>query len=146
MYVHNQIATYIPTSKKEYIMTLKMYSIIDFPAFYEKVKSQKLPFKTSYKLALLTQEIQKHINFYQEKFRDLLMEYSKKDENGNPVPTEDGQGVLLVEETMNEAYTKLAELRELDVELPDTKFSVDDFGSIELSPEEMVIIMPFIEA
>lgn len=127
-------------------MTLKMYAITDFPSFYEKVKSQKLPFKTSYKIALLANEVQKHIDFYQENFRNLLMEYSKKDENGNPLPTEDGQGVLLVEETMNEAYTKLAELRELDVELPDTKFSVDDFGDIELSPEEMVIIMPFIEA
>lgn len=127
-------------------MTLKMYAITDFPSFYEKVKSQKLPFKTSYKIALLANEVQKHIDFYQENFRNLLMEYSKKDENGNPLPTEDGQGVLLAEETMNEAYIKLAELRELDVELSDTKFSVDDFGDIELSPEEMVIIMPFIEA
>lgn len=126
-------------------MTLKMYQIIDLPPFLEKVKSQKLPFKTSYRLAMFIQEVQKHIDFYQENFRNLLIEYSQKDENGNPMPTEDGQGVLLVEETMNEAYTKLAELRELDVELPDTKFSVDDFGDIELSPEEIFVIMPFIE-
>ena len=126
-------------------MTLKMYQIIDFPSFFEKVKSQKLPFKTSYRLTLLTQEVEKHINFYQEKFRELILEYSKKDENGNPVPTEDGSGVQLVEETMNEAYTKLAELRGLDVELPDVKFDIDSFGDVELSPEEMVVIMPFIE-
>lgn len=127
-------------------MILKMYSITDLPKFFNKVKSQKLPFKTSYKIALLSQEIQKHIDFYQESFRNLLTEYSKKDENGNPVPTEDGQGVLLKEETMNEAYAKLAELRDLDVELPDTKFSPDDFDNVEISPEEMMIIMPFIEA
>lgn len=126
-------------------MTLKMYQIVDLPPFLGKVKSQKLPFKTSYRLAMFMQEVQKHIDFYQENFRNLLIEYSQKDENGNPKPTEDGQGVLLVEETMNEAYAKLAELRELDVELPDTKFSVDDFGDIELSPEEMFVIMPFIE-
>jgi hypothetical protein len=93
---------------------------------------------------MFIQEVQKHIDFYQENFRNLLIEYSKKDENGNPMPTEDGQGVLLVEETMNEAYIKLAELRDLDVELPDAKFSVDDFGDIELSPDEMMVIMPFI--
>lgn len=127
-------------------MTLKMYQIIDFPTFFSKVKSQKLPFKTSYRLTLLTTEIEKHINYYQEQFRNLLMEYSKKDDEGNPVPTPDGQGVLLKEETMNEAYAKLNELRDLDVELPDTKFSPDDFGEIELSPEEMIVIMPFIEA
>ena len=108
------------------------------------MKSQKLPFKTSYKLTLLAQEIEKHINYYQEQFRDLLQEYGMKDEQGNLVPTEDGQGVKLIQETMNEAYTKLAELRELDVELPDAKFSPDDFDGVELSPEEMLVIMPFI--
>lgn len=125
-------------------MTLKMFQITDFPTFFEKVKNQKMSFKTSYRLTLLAQEIQKHIDFYQENFRNLLLEYSKKDENGSPLPTEDGQGVLLVEETMNEAYTKLGELRELDVELPDTKFSPEDFGDVELSPTEMIIVMPFI--
>jgi hypothetical protein len=104
-----------------------------------------MSFKTSYRLTLLAQEIQKHIDFYQEKFRNLLLEYSKKDEEGHPMPTEDGQGILLKEETMNEAHTKLNELRELDVELPDTKFSPEDFGDVELSPAEMVIVMPFIE-
>ena len=127
-------------------MTLKMYQIIDFPSFFSKVKSQKLPFKTSYRLTLLTTEIEKHINYYQEQFHNLLMEYSKKDDKGNPMPTSDGQGVLLKEETTNEAYAKLNELRDLDVELPDTKFSPDDFDGIELSPEEMIVIMPFIEA
>ena len=125
-------------------MTLKMYQIIDFPAFFEKVKNQKMSFKTSYRLTLLTNKVQEHINYYQEQFHNLILEYSKKDENGNPVPTEDGQGVLLKEETMGEAYAKLDELRELDVELPDAKFSPDDFGDVELSPTEMMIVMPFI--
>ena len=126
-------------------MTLKMYQLNDFPTFFEKVKSQKLPFKTSYRLTLLSQEVQKHIDFYQEKFRETLFEYGKKDEGGNLMPTEDGQGILLIEETMNEAYQKLAELRDLDVELPNVKFSPDDFDKVELSPEEMLVIMPFIE-
>lgn len=126
-------------------MTLKMYQIVDFPSFFEKVKSQKLSFKTSYRLTILAQEIEKHLNFYQEKFRELIMQYSAKDDSGNPKPTDDGQGVILVEETMQEAYAKLAELRGLDVELPDTKFSIDDFADVELSPIEMNSILPFIE-
>ena len=125
-------------------MTLKMYQIIDFPAFFEKVKNQKMSFKTSYRLALLAQEVQRHTDYYQEQFRNLLIEYSQKDENGNPKQTEDGQGIILMEETTNEAYQKLAELRELDVKLPDTKFSPDDFGDVELTPTEMIIVMPFI--
>ena len=52
---------------------------------------------------------------------------------------------MLLEDKTEEAYTKLSELRELEVELPDTKFSVDEFEKIELSPVEMTIIIPFIE-
>ena len=127
-------------------MKLKMYEIIDLPTIFCKLKGQKLPFNTAYKIVLFTQEVQKHVDFYQETFRNLLTEYGQKDEQGNLVPTGDGQGILLVEETMSEAYTKLGELRDLEVELPDSKFSVDDFDGIEISPEEMMIIMPFIEA
>ena len=126
-------------------MTLKMYQLTDFSSLFEKMKSQKLPFKTSYRLTILANEIEKHVNFYQENFRNLLMEYSKKDENGNPMSTEDGQGVLLVKETMDEAYAKLEELGNLDVDLPDYKFSPDMFGDIELTPIEMNTILPFIE-
>ena len=127
-------------------MTLKIHQITNFPAIFSKLKTQRLPFKTSYRLTLLAQEISKHVAYYQEQFNELLLEYSKKDEEGSPVPTPDGQGVLLEESSMEEAYTKLAELRDLDVELPDVKFSVDDFGNIELAPEEMLVLMPFIEA
>ena len=127
-------------------MTLKMYQIIDFPAFFEKVKSQKLPFKVSYKMTILAQEIEKHINFYQEKFRELLFQYGEKDADGNLVPTDDGQGVKLVAGTMQEAYAQLAELRGLDVELPECKFGIDAFENVELTPMEMNLILPFIEA
>ena len=126
-------------------MTLKMYQIIDFPVFFEKVKSQPLPFKTSYRLTLLANKVQEHANFYQEKFRELILEYSQKDENGNPVPTEDGQGVKLMEDKTVEAQTKLIELQQLDVEIPNVKFSIEDFGNVELTVAEMNVIIPFIE-
>lgn len=127
-------------------MTLKMHQLTDLTSIFDKLKSLKLPFKTSYRITLLMQDVERHINFYQESFRNLLQEYGQKDEEGNLVPTADGQGVLLAEETMQEAYQKLAELRELDVELPDCKFDLDAFAEIEISPQEMIVLMPFIEA
>lgn len=126
-------------------MTLKMYEITDFPSFYNKVKSQQLPFKTSYRLAMLAQEVEKHVNYYQEHFRELLNTYGKKDEEGALVPTSDGQGVLLAEETMDEAYAKLGELRELEVTLPSLGLTDEDFNGIELSPEETIVIIPFLK-
>ena len=126
-------------------MILKMYEIVDFPSFFEKVRNQKLSFKTSYRLTILAGEIEKHINFYQENFRNLINTYGKKDENGNIMPTADGQGIMLIEETIPEFNTKYNELRMLDVELPDVSFGVDEFGDTELTPMEVYIIKHFIK-
>ena len=126
-------------------MTLKMYELIDFPTFFEKVKNQPLSFKTSYRLTLLATEIEKHINFYQENFRNLLTTYGQKDENGELVRTEDGQGIKLIEDKITECNTKIVELRELDVELPDIKFDIEEFGDVVLTPIEVYTIKPFIK-
>jgi hypothetical protein len=126
-------------------MTLKMHKVEELSLFLNKVKAQKLPFATAYKLALFMQEVQKHLDFYQGQFRDLLIEYSKKDENGNPAVSEDGQSILLTEETASEANARLLELRTLDVELPDVKFSASELDRIELSPEDMMVAIPLIE-
>ena len=126
-------------------MQIKMHQILDFPNFYVLVKNQKITFKTSYRLAMLAAEVEKQYNFYTEQFRALLNQYGQKDIEGNLIPTEDGQGVKLVQETMEECYAKVNELRDLDITLPDCYFSLDDFDGIELTPIEVNAIIPFIK-
>lgn len=126
-------------------MTLKMYEVLDFASFFEKAKSQRLPFKTAYQLTLLSKEIEKHTAFYQEGLQQLISDYAQRDEDGNYIPTSDNQGVLLKPEHLEEVNKKLVELRELDVELPDISFSPVTFETMELSLDEISIIMPFIK-
>lgn len=126
-------------------MLLKMNQILGFPNFFEIVKSQKISFKTSYRLAMLAHEVEKHHNFYTEEFRKLIFEYGEKDAEGKLVPTEDGNGVKLQQDKTEECYTKLNELRELEIELPDCYFDLEDFDGIELTPMEVNVIIPFIK-
>ena len=126
-------------------MNLQIHQILDFPTFFEKVKNQKISFKTSYKLTMLAKELEKHHNFYNEAFSNIIATYSEKDINGNPVPTEDGHGVKLKPETVEECYAKFNELRGLNITLPDFTFSIDEFANLELSPMEVNAIVPFIQ-
>lgn len=126
-------------------MTLKLTQITSLPSLIQKIKTLPLPIKTSYKFALLGLDVEKHVNFYQEKFREILTEYGQKDEEGNFVPTEDGRGVVLIPEKRDEAYAKVAELEDLEVELKDVSFKLDDFGTLELTPEEVAQLLPFIK-
>lgn len=125
-------------------MTVKMFEIINFSQFYNEVKLAKLSFKVLYKLSTLSKAINEKTEFYREKFQEVLREYGELDENGNLIPTEDGSGIKLKPGVENECITKMNELHMLDVELPDIKFDIEDFGDIELTMEAFTLITPFL--
>lgn len=126
-------------------MTLKMQNILNFNVFYNEVKSSKLPLKTAYKLSLLVKAIDDKIQFYQEKLQEILMDCAQLDENNHPIPTEDGNGVKIKPGFEMECMNRVNELQSLEIELPDMKFNIDDFGNIEISVEMFSVILPFIE-
>jgi hypothetical protein len=126
-------------------MILKIHEILPFQEFYSLAASTHLPIKTSYKFARMATAIEKNVEFYQTSFRNIVSEFAQVDENGNFIPTEDGQGVKIKEGTEIECNTRLMELNNLDVELPDIKFTIDELEGCELTPAEMVKFLPFIE-
>lgn len=126
-------------------MQVKMAQLLDFTPFFETVKSQKLSFATSYKLTLLAQEINKHLSFYRDQFQEILNRHGEKDAQGNPILTEDGLSFKIIGGQEEAAYAELNELHQVDVELPDYHFTLEDFSAIELSPIEMRVILPFMQ-
>lgn len=125
-------------------MLIKMKDILGFSSFYNEVKSQKLSMKVSYNIARLAKAIEQELEFYREKFSAIVQEYSDKDENGNPIPTDDG-GIKIKPGFEHECYHAIDELQNLDVELPDVKFSIEDFGNVEIEPITVNLIIPFIK-
>lgn len=77
-------------------MQLKLGSIIDFNIFYNAVKTQKLSFKTLYKLSILAKSLDEKNAFYQESLQNILKECGELDASGNLVSTEDGSGIKLL--------------------------------------------------
>lgn len=125
-------------------MQIKMQNILNFTIFYEAVKSQKLSMKTAYRIAQLSKAIEHELEFYRTKLREIVEEHSEKDENGNPIPTADG-GIKICPGHETECYTSMQELQELEVELPDIKFTIEEFEKVELEPDIVGAIFPFIE-
>ena len=125
-------------------MTLQMSNIINFNVFYDEVRNSKLPLKTAFKLSNLTRAIDEQLTFYREKLQEILREYGEFDENGNIITINNGNGIKVKEGTEVECMTKINELQALEVELPNIKFSLDDFGNIELTVEIFNIITPFL--
>lgn len=126
-------------------MSLRMQDILGFASFYDTVKSQKLTMKTAYKLAQLAKAIEGELQFYREKVQAIVAEYGLIDEEGRPLPTEDGSGIKLRPGTEDQCFNAMKELQEIEVTLPDIKFHIEDFGDVELNMAEMAAILPFIE-
>ena len=126
-------------------MILKMGEIINFNYFYDEVRTQKLSLKVLYKLSNLSKAINEKSEFYREKFQEILNEYGEKDENGQLIPTEDGRGIKIKTGLEKDCFDKVNELQNLEVEMPDVVFDIDDFGDIEMTMEVFGLIKPFLK-
>ena len=125
-------------------MKLQLQKILNFSQFYPLTTSRSLPIKTAYKLSKLAIAVEIEVTFYQTKFREILNEYCLVDDNGNYVPTEDGQGFKIQPGKEIECNQAMADLHNLEIELPDITFGIDEFDGLELRIQDLSGIMPFI--
>lgn len=124
---------------------MKMYEVLDLQSLYDAIAKTKLPLKTTYKLTRLMKRAELEIEFYQAKFQEILAEYCERDENGQYKTNESGDSVIIMAGKEQECNTKILELRNLDVEINDIKFSIEELESLDISISELACIMSLIE-
>ena len=78
------------------------------------------------------------------KMKEIITAYSQKDENGAPIWSEDGTYIKVIPEKMTECQSEVLQLNTLEITPPDISFSIEDFGEVNLSPENLQVILPFI--
>ena len=63
---------------------------------------------------------------------------------GNPVINEQG-GYKIQQNKMAECYFLMTQMNNLDVQIPDIYFTLDELEKLDLSLEEMETLLPFIK-
>ena len=127
------------------MIKITMEQLIDFRNGGDFFSTVNLPLKGAYKINKITQSIEKEAEFYAEKFQEIIDTYAKKDENGNLVFSDDGSQIMIQDNKIEECNAALEDLQGLEVEIDNYNLSVEDLGDIECTPEELKIIMPFME-
>lgn len=125
-------------------MNLKISQVMEFHAVYSTLKEQEMPIKLAYRLNQIEEICEKKVVFYETKMRDIITRYSEKDNDGKPVFLEDNKSIKISPEHVQECTEKIQELAELDVDLPDIKFTLDQLDELKLSISEVKALMPFI--
>ena len=123
---------------------MKMFEILELQNLYNSIVNIKLPLKTTYKFTRLMKRAEEEISFYQEKFREIVEEYGVK-ENGEYKLTPDGQSIVIISGKEAECNQKLAELRNLDVQIDNIKFTIEELEGIDVSISELSCLMSLIE-
>ena len=123
---------------------MKMYEVLELQNLYASISNIKLPLKTTYKFTRLMRRAEEEISFYQEKIREIVEEYGVK-ENGKYNLTPDGQSIAIIPGKEVECNNKLTELRNLDVQIDNIKFSIEELEGIDISISELSCLMSLIE-
>ena len=123
---------------------MKMYEVLALQSFYATVQDKKMQIKTTYKLSRLAKRVEEEAQFYQNEFAKIVDEYALK-ENGQLEYSEDMNSIKIIPGKEKECSEKLAELRELEVDLSQFKFFIEEFDSLELTLAEMSSILPLME-
>lgn len=126
-------------------MKLKLINLLEINTFYQKIRQNtSLPIKTKFQLNKLYLEILPQVQFYENELNLLIQEYCQRDEQGNPVQTENG--IAILSDKTNEFSGKIIKLQEMEVETNSYSFSINDFEVIsnEVSPEDILALMPYL--
>ena len=108
------------------------------------LSDQKLAIKTSYSIMKTMEGLQKELQIYEELRKKLCLDYSEKDDKGQPVVENDSYKIL---QTTKAFWVKSSELLNKEVEIECSTFKLDDLSveGVSLSPSDMFLLKRFIE-
>lgn len=125
-------------------MKLKINELMAFNTSYEKIKDEKMSISLAYQLSQISKAVREAFSFYQDKYNHYLSEYAETDENGFKM-NEQGNGIILKQEKLNEAHQKFKELDNYEFPIDAKKIPLSTFEELNLSPSDLIGLLPFIE-
>lgn len=112
-------------------------------AALNKISHSAMPAKTAYKISKLSNFLKDDANFYTERLSQIIEQYGEKDENGEPVISDNGYKIQ--EDKTDECAAAIKELSGIEATTPDTKIYLSELDNVELSPDDIAAIYDFIE-
>ena len=122
---------------------MKIKQLVQITQVLEKFVNEKLSIKLSYKIMKFLKVTEADMTFYKEKLTKIIEEYGERAEDGSIKMIDNNFKIKENEiENFNKAYF---ELEEIEIELPNIKFNLNELEEIKISPAELYILDNLIE-
>ena len=123
---------------------VKMQEIVDFREVVQKFRDQILPLQGAYKLMKISNSLDKDMEFYANKFQEIIETYGQKNEDGTYKFTDDNSQILIAEGKVGECNQAIDDLLNVEVTIDNLNLTIDNLGKdIKCTPEELEGLMPF---
>ena len=99
--------------------------------------------KLAYKIMKFCKGIEAEEEFYNNKRSEIIQMYATKDANGQPI-IENGT-VSIIEDKITEANAAMQELNNMDVDMPNVRFTLSELEELKLSASDMYALDDFID-
>lgn len=126
-------------------MKIDVIHALAFKELYEEIKNKTLPIKTAYKFSKIIRAIDNELIFFQDRMKQLMEKYGKKDENGQFILTNDQKGIQIQEDKISACKEETQELYNLAIDVRVDKFKLEELISLEVTAQDMQILSVFIE-
>ena len=125
---------------------MKLAETFNFLELRNKITDKKMSIKTIYKFTRFFNQLESESKFFNETLQSIINIYGQRDENGEFILTDNGQGVKIKEDKFNECMERVKELNEVEIQLSYIpKFTLDELEGLELDFKEMELLIPYIE-
>lgn len=125
------------------MITVTLENIINSAESLRALAQKELKGKTAYRVSRMLRELDKEYSLFNETRAELIKKYGEKDENGELVVSENGD-YTLQQEHVEDFYKEVNDLLKNEVELTVDKIDIDDLDNITFTPNEMLMLEPFI--
>lgn len=122
-------------------MTITINDMLAISRFLDAHRADKMSMKTAFKLNKLAVSLEPDMRLFQEKYQALVQEYA--DPN-----TDEGaqEGTFKIKQDKFSDYIAATEeLAAVELEIPEIKFSIEEFEDCKMSLDEIRPLMSFIE-
>ena len=123
---------------------MNIVTFINAVKIFNQFGQVKVSARLAYKIVKLCKSAQIEEEFYNARRNEIINEYALRDENGQIVVSNDGV-IRIIEDKMDAANNALKELNDIEVEVPNIKFTLSELDEFKLSIADMFALDAFIE-